>query len=74
MKYESKLAMRDPHSLLRTVNKSLWSFLDNPDIQQAFKITACDWDDTLNTSHWKTKTPSDGFVDASMDLVFYINT
>jgi hypothetical protein len=51
------------------VNKSFWSFLDSPDIQQDFKFITWDWDPES-----PTKVPSDGFVDAFMDLVFYINT
>ena len=38
MKCESKLEMR-----VRSVSKSFWSFLDSPDIQQAFTFTVWDW-------------------------------
>ena len=65
--------MRDPRYMLRSVNKSFLSFLDSPDIQQAFTFTVWDW--TLESGGYKeTKVPSDGFVDAFMDLVLYINT
>ena len=49
------------------------TFLDSPDIQQAFKFTTWDWDPESPGTQ-KTKVPSDGFVDAFMDLLFYINT
>ena len=73
IKCESKLEMRDPHCRLRSVSKSFWSFLDIPDIQQAFTFTAGDWTPE-STGYPGTKVPSDGFVDAFMDLVSYINT
>ena len=67
------MEMRDPHCMLWSVSKSFWSFLDSPDIQQAFTFTAGDWTPE-STGYPETKVPSDGFVDAFMDLVFYINT
>ena len=51
------------------MNKSFWSFLDNPDIRKDFKFITWDWDPES-----PTKVPSDVFVDTFMDLVFYINT
>ncbi len=62
--------MKDPHCLLRNASKSFWSFLDSPDIQQAF--TDVTWD--RDRLEYKKVVPSDGFVDAFMDLVLYINT
>jgi hypothetical protein len=68
-----KLEMRDHHCMLRNVSKSFWSFLYSPDIQQAFTFTARDWIPE-SPGYPETKVPSDGFVDAFMDLVLYINT
>jgi hypothetical protein len=65
--------MRDHHCMLRNVSKSFWSFLYSPDIQQAFTFTARDWIPE-SPGYPETKVPSDGFVDAFMDLVLYINT
>ena len=48
---------------MRSVSKSFWSFLDSPDIQQAFTFTAGDWPPE-STGYLETKVPSDGFVDA----------
>ena len=73
LKCESKLEMRDPHCMLRSVSKFFWSFLDSPDIQQAFTFTARDWIPE-SPGYPETKVPSDGFVDAFMDLVLYMNT
>jgi hypothetical protein len=55
------------------VSKSFWSFLDSPDIQQAFTFTAWDWTPE-STGYPETKVASDDFVDAFMDLLLYINT
>jgi hypothetical protein len=65
--------MKDPHCRLRSVSKSFWSFLNSPDIQQAFTFTTGDWTPE-STGSPGSKVRSDGFVDAFMDLVSYINT
>jgi hypothetical protein len=72
--------MKDPHRLLRNASKSFWSFLDSSDIQQAFTDVTWDqekvsWDSLASFFSERVKVvPSDGFVDAFMDLVLYINT
>ena len=61
---------KDTHCLLRTLSKSCWSFLDSPDIRQVFTGFILHTDgETYNLTE-----PSDGFVDAFMDLLLYINT
>ncbi len=74
--------MGDPHCLRRTMSKSCWSFVNSLDIQKAFPTAftdvTCDRDswDSLDSffSECVKEVPSDGFVDAFMDLVLYINT
>jgi len=58
------------------VNKSFWSFLDSPDIQQDFTVVTEEelQYGSIKLKEYTTKVPSDGFVDAFMDLLFYINT
>ncbi len=71
LKCESSLDMwKDTHCLLRPLSKSCWSFLDSPDIRQAFTGFILNTDgETYNFTE-----PSDGFVDAFMDFLLYINT
>jgi hypothetical protein len=61
---------KDTHCLLRTLSKSCWSFLDNPDIRQAFTGFIFHTDGET----YRLPEPSDGFVDTFMDLLVYINT
>ena len=55
---------KDSHCLLRTVNRSFWSFLNRPDIRQVFTVVTLD----PFGKEYHIKGSSDGFLDAFMDL------
>jgi hypothetical protein len=61
---------KDTHCLMRTLSRSCWSFIDNPDIRQSFTFVT--WDQIGKT--WLFTEPSDGFIDVFMDFLLYINT
>jgi hypothetical protein len=61
---------KDTHGPLRTLSKSCWSFPNSPDIRTAFTGWILNTDDET----YDLKEPSDGFVDAFIDLMIYINT
>ena len=61
---------KDTHGPLRTLSKSCWSFLNRPDIRTAFT----GWILNTDGETYDLKEPSDGFVDAFIDLMLYINT
>jgi hypothetical protein len=59
---------KDSHCLLRTLNRSSWSFLDRPDIRQDFTVETLD---PIGKEYQITE-PSDGFLDVFMDFLIYI--
>ena len=61
---------KDTHCLLRTLNKSCSSFIESTDIRQAFTGYIVNTDGLT----YELTVPSDGFVDAFMDLLTCINT